>query len=332
VVVDSAKCPVLSAQSLVVVADQVLPQVADGDVLIEVAYAGVNAPDLMQRQGKYPAPKGHSSILGLEVSGVVVAVGSKTSRVQVGDTVCALTPGGGYAQYCTAPEGSCLPLPAGLSLREAAAVPETFFTVWRNVFMTAGLKADETLLVHGGAGGIGSTAIQLAKAVGASVITTAGSDEKCAFCRELGADLAINYQTQDFVAEVKAKLGKGRGVDVLLDMVGGDYFQRNLQIMGTGGRHVSIAFRKGSSVTVDLLPLLLRRLTLSGSTLRHQSAAYKMEIADQLKEHVWPMLASGAVKPRVDREYALEEAGRAHADLEQGRVKGKVVLAVPRVA
>ena len=298
-----------------------------GQVLIEVAFAGVNRPDVLQRQGHYPAPKGHSAIPGLEVAGIVAAVGEGATRFAVGDKVMALVNGGGYAGYCVAEEPACLPVPPSLSLAEAAAVPETFFTVWHNVFERGGLKAGEWLLVHGGTSGIGVTAIQLAKAFGARVIATAGSPEKCAACSALGADRAVDYRSEDFVEVVKT-VTDGRGVDVILDMVGGDYVERNVRSLADDGRLVNIAFQKGSKVTLDLMRVMLKRLTLTGSTLRIRPTAIKGGIARALEAKVLPLLAEGTIKVVLDRTFPLAEAGKAHARMEASEHVGKIVLAL----
>jgi len=303
------------------------PQPAAGEVLIKVHAAGVNRPDLMQRQGNYPPPAGASPILGLEVAGDIVAVGSGVARSDLPNRVCALTNGGGYAEYVAVPAGQCLPVPAGLTLDEAAALPETFFTVWTNVFDRAALKSGESFLVHGGSGGIGTTAIQLAAAFDARVFATAGSDEKCAVCRRLGAELAVNYHETDFVAAIRAATGS-RGVDVILDMVGGDYVARNLTLAAADARLVSLSFLKGSHVAIDLMPLLLKRLTLTGSTLRPRTAAVKAGIAAELRTRVWPLIESGRISPLIAARFPLEQAAAAHALMESRRHIGKIVLIV----
>lgn len=303
------------------------PALAADEVLIRVAAAGVNRPDLLQRAGHYPPPAGASPILGLEVAGTVAVVGSAVTRWQPGDTVCALTNGGGYAEYCAVPAGQCLPIPAGLSAVQAAALPETCFTVWHNLVERGRLRRGETLLVHGGSGGIGSTAIQIGKALGARVFATAGSFEKCRLCCELGAERAINYRDEDFVTALREVTNKV-GVDVILDMVGGDYVNRNLRLAALEGRIVNIAFQRGSRVELDLMPLLIKRLTLTGSTLRPQSTEAKARIAAGLEEAVWPLLASGAIHPHIDRLFALAEASEAHRHLDSGTAVGKSVLLV----
>jgi len=304
-----------------------IPQPGPGQVLIRVAAAGVNRPDVLQRKGLYPAPKGHSEIPGLEVAGVVAALGEGAARFKVGEEVMALVNGGGYAQYCLAEEPATLPIPAGLSLVEAAAVPETFFTVWHNVFQRGGLKAGDWFLVHGGTSGIGVTAIQLAKAFGAKVITTAGSAEKCGACVKLGADHAVDYAKEDFTEAVKAATG-GRGVDVILDMVGGDYVDRNIRSLADDGRMVNIAYQKGSKVEVDMLRVMLKRLTLTGSTLRIRPTSVKGDIARALEAHVWPQLADKRVGVVMDSTFPLAEAAAAHRRMEEGAHIGKIVLTV----
>lgn len=312
----------------VLVARQVpVPQVGSGQILIKVHAAGINRPDVLQRQGLYPAPKGHSPIPGLEVAGEVAAVGAGSNRFQPGDRVMALVNGGGYAQYCIAEEPAALPIPAGLSMIDAATVPETFFTVWHNVFERAALKPGEWFMIHGGTSGIGVTAIQLAKAFGAKVIATAGSADKCAACAALGADRTVDYRTEDFVEAVKETTGK-RGVDVILDMVGGDYVDRNIRSLADDGRLVNIAFLKGSKVEVDLMRVMLKRLTVTGSTLRIRPTEVKGQIARALEEKVSPLLANGAIKVVLDSTFALNEAGAAHARLDAGQHIGKIALAV----
>ncbi len=308
---------------VLVSAERPLPVPKDGEVLIKVRAAGVNRPDIVQRQGLYPPPPGASDIPGLEISGVVVAVAQGVKQPAVGDTVCALVSGGGYAEYCTAPAVCCLPIPEGIGFIAAAAIPETFFTVWHNVFERGALKSGETLLVHGGSSGIGTTAIQLAKVFGATVATTAGSDEKCDACRDLGADLAINYKSADFVTEIKSKF---KGVDVVLDMVGGDYTARNIACLKPDGRLVNIAFLNGSKVSADLMPVMMKRLTLTGSTLRPRDVAFKGALAAALKAKVWPMLAMGLIRPVIDQALPLEEAAAAHAWMEASQHIGKIVL------
>jgi putative PIG3 family NAD(P)H quinone oxidoreductase len=306
-----------------------VPAPGPGEVLIRVAAAGVNRPDVLQREGKYPPPPGASPVLGLEVAGTIAALGPDVTTWAVGDPVCALLAGGGYAEYAVAPAAQCLRVPEGLSLIEAAAVPETFFTVWANVFQRGRLQAGESFLVHGGTSGIGTTAIQLAHAFGARVFATAGSDEKCAACRDLGADVAINYRTADFVDVVKTET-QGQGVNVILDMVGGPYVQRNLKALAVEGRLVQIAFLQGSRQEIDLMPLMLKRLTLTGSTLRSRSVEEKGAIARELEARVWPLLASGRVKPVIHATFPLDQAAEAHRLMESSRHVGKIVLTVQR--
>jgi NADPH2:quinone reductase len=303
------------------------PKPGAGEILIRVAAAGVNRPDVLQRQGQYPVPPGASDILGLEISGEVFERGAGATRYELGARVLALVPGGGYAEYCLAHESNALPIPAGVTDIEAAAIPETFFTVWTNVFERGGLKAAETLLVHGGSSGIGTTAIMLAKAFGAKVITTVGSEEKAAQCRRLGADVAINYRTEDFVAATKAATDD-HGAEVILDMVGGDYVPRNYAAARVDGRIVQIAFLHGPRVELDLRPLMMKRLTHTGSTLRPRSPAEKAVIANALHEKVWPLLASGRCKPVIDSVFPLGEAAKAHARMESSQHIGKIVLTV----
>ncbi len=310
-----------------VLAERPLPQPKAGEVLIAVAAAGVNRPDVVQRQGLYPAPPGASDLPGLEVAGKVVALGPDVTTLNIGDEVCALIAGGGYAEYAAAPAGSCLPYPKGFSAIEAASLPETFFTVWHNVFERGALKAGEALLVHGGTSGIGVTAIQLAKAFGAFVVTTAGSDEKCAACVDLGADLAINYRTQDFAEDVKAKT-PGKGVDVVLDMVGAAYLARNLRCLKAEGRYVNIAHLQGSKAEIDLLPMMLKRLTLTGSTLRIRDTVFKAGVAAALKREVWPLLDRRTVKPVIYRVLPLVEAAEAHRLMESSQHIGKIILTI----
>jgi NADPH2:quinone reductase len=309
------------------VAETQLPVPKRGDVLIRVAYAGVNRPDCLQRAGGYPPPPDASPIIGLEVSGTIVALGEDVDACHVGDVVCALTPGGGYAEYCTAPAAYCLPLPYGLSLLESASLPENYFTVWHNVFERGRLQAGETLLVHGGSSGIGLSAIQLAKAFGAAVITTVGSAEKAAYCRGIGADHAINYRERDFAAEVAAITAK-RGVDVVLDMVGGDYIEKNLKCLALEGRLVIIAFLRGSRAEVDWRFIMLKRLTVTGSTMRASPHERKAAIAQALRERVWPLFEAGRLKPVIYRVFPLQEAAAAHALMESSQHIGKIMLAV----
>jgi len=309
------------------VAQGPVPQPGAGEVLIKVAYAGVNRPDVMQRRGLYPPPPGASPIIGLEIAGRIVELGAGVAGFREGEEVCALVAGGGYAEYCAAPAPQCLPVPRGLTLAEAAALPETFFTVWTNVFDRGRLAPGEAFLVHGGTSGIGTTAIQLARAFGARVFATAGSDEKCAFCKKLGAEAAINYKTEDFV-EIARRLTGGRGVDVILDMVGGSYLPRNLRALAVEGRLVQIAFQDGSKIECDLLPIMVKRLTVTGSTLRPRSVAEKGAIAAALKERVWPLIKAGRVKPVLHQIFPLAEAAAAHRLMEGSAHIGKIVLAI----
>jgi NADPH2:quinone reductase len=302
-----------------------VPQPQAGEILIKVAAAGVNRPDVMQRKGLYPPPAGAPDIPGLEVAGQVAALGPEARLWKVGDAVTALVPGGGYAQYCVAHESHALPVPPGHSLVDAAAIPETFFTVWHNVFERGGLQPGETLLVHGGSSGIGTTAIQLGKAFGARVITTAGSAEKCEACRKLGADLAIDYKTEDFVALTK-EATQGRGADVILDMVGGDYVERNYEAAAVEGRIVQIAFQASPKATVNFSRIMLKRLHHTGSTLRSRSTQDKAAIARALEQQVLPLLAAGRVKPIIDSTFPLAEASKAHARMESSAHIGKIVL------
>ncbi|MCZ6447451.1 MAG: NAD(P)H-quinone oxidoreductase [Alphaproteobacteria bacterium] len=304
-----------------------VPEVQAGEVLIKVAAAGVNRPDMVQRQGLYPAPPGASDIPGLEIAGSICAIGADAGGWAIGDEVTALVTGGGYAEYCAAPAPQCLAVPHGLSVVEAAALPETFFTVWSNVFDRAGLEAGENFLVHGGTSGIGTTAIQMASAFGAKVFATAGSDEKCARCVELGAVRAINYREEDFVEIVKEETD-GAGADVILDMVGGDYVARNIKTAAVDGRIVNIAFLRGPKVEVNLLPVMLKRLTLTGSTLRARSVGFKGAIAEKLKAKVWPLIEAGRIRPVIDTVFPLAEAAKAHALMESSAHMGKIVLRV----
>ena len=292
-------------------------------MLVRVVAAGVNRPDVMQRMGKYPPPPGTTDIPGLEIAGEIVASPS-TSRFTVGQQVCALVAGGGYAEYCAVPIEQCLPVPGGLSVVHAAAVPETFFTVWTNLFQRAALKGGETVLVHGGASGIGTTAIQLARAFGAMVFATAGSDERCAACERLGA-APINYKTEDFVAVIRAATD-GRGVDVVLDIIGGDYLARNIDCLALNGRLVQIGLLGGSKATLDLRPVLQKRLVLTGSTLRARTPAEKGAIAAELEARVWPLFTRGTVRPIVSAEFPLDRAADAHRAMEAGEIFGKAVL------
>ena len=302
-----------------------IPEPAPGELLIQVNAAGVNRPDVMQRTGMYPPPPGASDIPGLEVSGTVVKLGSNTSRWKTGDRVCALVAGGGYAEYVTAPWQQCLPIPGDLSMSEAAALPETFFTVWSNVFERGALSDGETLLVQGGSSGIGVTAIQLAHAFGNRVFVTAGSDEKCRSCEQLGAERAINYNSEDFVDVVK-EITDGRGVDVILDMVAGDYVPRELQCLADDGRLVIIAFLGGTKTQLNMTDILRRRLTITGSTLRPRPVEFKARLATALEEKVWPLIAAGKVRPVIHGRYALQDASEAHRVMESSSHIGKLIL------
>jgi NADPH:quinone reductase len=309
------------------IGEQPRPSPRAGEILIAVEAAGVNRPDVIQRLGLYPPPPGAPDTLGLEIAGVVAALGEGVTRHKIGDKILALVPGGGYAQYCIAHESNALPIPAGLSIIEAAAIPETFFTVWTNVFEGGGLKAGETLLVHGGTSGIGTTAIVLGKAFGAKVIATAGSAEKTAACLRLGADVAVDYRAADFVEETMKATDK-KGADVILDMVGGDYVPRNYAVAAFRGRIVQIAHLNGHKAAIDLRLFMVKRLIHTGSTLRPRSPAEKAAIAEALREKVWPLLAAGRCKPLIDSTYPLADAAKAHARMESSAHIGKIVLTV----
>jgi putative PIG3 family NAD(P)H quinone oxidoreductase len=309
------------------IGERPVPAPSNGEVLIKVAAAGVNRPDVIQRYGKYPPPAGASDLPGLEVAGTVAGAGADVSGWRQGDPVCALLAGGGYAEYCLAPYQQCLPIPSGLSAVEAAGVPETFFTVWTNVFERGRLAAGETMVVHGGSSGIGTTAIQLGKAFGATVFVTAGTEEKCEACRRLGADVAVNYRTTDWVDAFRAAAGD-HGVQLVLDMVGGDYVARNLDLLAVDGRLVQIAFLKTSKIELDLMQVMRRRLTITGSTLRPRSPDEKGRIARALLDNVWPLLAAGTVKPVIHATFPLPEASAAHRMMEAGAHIGKIVLTV----
>ena len=315
------------APEMLVPEQRAVPQPIEGEVLVKVAAAGVNRPDVMQRQGLYPPPQGATDIPGLEIAGEVVALSPGITRWKVGDKVMALVVGGGYAQYCLAHESHCLPVPAMLSMIKAAAIPETFLTVWHNAFDRGRLKAGETLLVHGGSSGIGTAAIQLAREFGAHVITTAGTPEKCEACHKLGADPAINYKSEDFVAVTKAATG-GKGADVILDIVGGDYIERNYEAAAIEGRVVQIAFQGSPKATVDFRRIMLKRLVHTGSTLRARSVADKGAIARMVEEHVLPLIAAGRVKPVIDSTFSLAQAADAHARMETSAHIGKIVLII----
>lgn len=304
-----------------------VPQPGPGEVLIRVAAAGVNRPDVLQRMGYYPPPPGASDLPGLEISGTIVAAGPGADPELLGQAVCALVAGGGYAEYCVAPAGSCLPVPKGFSMAEAAALPETAFTVWHNLFERAWVREGETVLVHGGTSGIGTTAIGLCKLFDIKIIVTCGSAEKCAAATALGADLAVDYSSEDYVEAVKAFTG-GTGVNAVLDMVGGDYLPRNLACLAEDGRHVTIAFQRGAKVEFDIADVMRRRLTLTGSTLRARSADFKAALADEIHRTLWPRLSEGGWKPAMDRSFALADACDAHARMQAGEHIGKIVLTV----
>lgn len=306
-----------------------LPQLKSGEVLIEVAYAGVNRPDVLQRAGAYPPPAGASPVLGLEIAGKIVAQADDVQEWKINDSVCALTPGGGYAEYCAAPASNCLPVPKGLSLAEAAALPENYFTVWTNVFDRGRLRAGESFLVHGGAGGIGITAIQLAKAFGATVYTTVNGSDKIDAVKKLGADAAIDYKKQDWAEEIRKLTGK-KGVNCILDMVGGSYIEKNLQLLKPNGRLVQIAFLQGSKVDLDCMPILTRSLTFTGSTLRPRSVEEKATIAQALLKNIWPLLEAKKVGTLIHAVYPLHEAQKAHELMESSAHIGKIVLKVKR--
>ena len=301
-----------------------MPTAGHGQVVLKVAYAGVNRPDALQRAGMYAPPPTASDLPGLEASGTIVAIGDGVAGLSIGDQICALLPGGGYAEYVMTPAAHCLPVPEGLSLKEAACLPETFFTVWSNVFTRGGLKAGERFLVHGGSSGIGTTAIQLANAFGARVFATAGSAEKCAACVALGAEKAINYKEEDFVEVMKAE----GGADLILDMVGGDYIPRNVKVLANDGRLVQIAFLQGPVVELNFAMMMMKRLTITGSTLRPQSDLAKARIAQDLREVVWPLTASGKIKPVMDSTFDFSEAADAHARMESSGHIGKIVMTV----
>jgi NADPH:quinone reductase len=310
-----------------VLSERPVPQPTGAEVLIAVAAAGLNRADVMQRQGKYPPPPGAPDYPGLEVSGTVVRVGADVKSFRQGDHVCALLQGGGYGEYCVAPEGQVLPVPAGVSLLEAASLPEAYFTVWSNVFQQGALQPGERLLVHGGSSGIGTTAIQLAAALGSDVFTTAGSQEKCSFCESLGAVRAINYRTQDFVAEVMQATGKA-GVNVVLDMIAGEYVQRNLDVLATRGRLVIIATQGGARAQINVLSVIARRLIITGSGLRPQSVSFKAKIKEELATRVWPLFAAKKLRPVIDRVFPLAEASQAHVRMESSEHIGKILLRV----
>jgi NADPH2:quinone reductase len=310
---------------VLVATDLPVPTPGEREILVHVEAAGINRPDVLQRKGGYPPPPGAPATPGLEIAGWVAQVGPGVRRYRPGDWVCALVAGGGYAEYCVVHEDNALPVPQGLSAVEAAGIPETFFTVWTNVFERGRLKAGEIFLVHGGSSGIGTTAIQMARAKGARVFATVGSAEKCRVCEALGAERAINYRDEDFVEIVK-QATNGKGADVILDMVGGSYIQRNIAVAARDGRIVNIAFLEGSKSEVDLLPMMMKRLTLTGSTLRIRSVAEKAEIARALEEKIWPLIESGTIKPEIYRTFPMREAAAAHALMESSAHIGKIVL------
>ena len=314
------------APSVLQIAEKPKPVCAADEVLVKVMAAGVNRPDVKQREGKYPPPAGVvQDIPGLEIAGTIVETGAAVTQWKIGDKVCALVAGGGYAAYCNAPEGQCLPVPEGFTFIEAASLPETFFTVWSNVFDRANLKGDETLLVHGGSSGIGVTAIQMAKALGHQVYVTAGSDEKCRFCEQLGATKAINYKTESFTDVIK-QLTNGKGVDVILDMIGGDYTPGNIQSLAVEGRLVMINTMKGKDAQVDLAQVMMKRLVITGSTLRARDISFKAAIAQNLQKNIWPLLASGQIKPVIYKVFKAAEAAKAHELMESSAHTGKIVL------
>ena len=312
---------------MLVPAKRDVPEPGHGEILIKAAAVGINRPDVMQRQGTYPVPPGASDLPGLEVAGTVAAIGPGVDQWKVGDAVCALTPGGSYAEFCTTPAAHALPVPEGLSMIEAGAMPETFFTVWTNVFDRGHLQAGERFLVHGGSSGIGTTAIQIADVLGARVFTTAGTQEKCAACEELGAERAVNYREKDFVAVIR-DLTDGEGVDVILDMVAGEYFRKNLSLLAPEGRLVQIAFLGGPKGEVDLMPIMRNRVTITGSTLRPQSIEAKAAIAEGLLRTVWPHVEAGRIKPVIHATFPLTDAAAAHQAMEDGNHIGKIVLEV----
>lgn len=304
-----------------------VPKPGRGEVLVKVAAAGVNRPEVMQRKGQYPPPPGAPSILGMEIAGKVVAVGEDVPREALGTPVCALIAGGAYAEYAVAPYGQCLPVPPAITMIEAAAIPETLFTVWSNVFERAYAMEGESILVHGGTSGIGTMAIHLANLFGLTIIVTAGSDDKCEAAKRIGADHAINYKTEDFVARVM-EITAGKGVNIVLDMVGGDYVPRNLQCLAEEGRHVSIAVQRGMQATIPIFEIMRKRLVLTGSTLRPRSLEFKSLLADELHRTVWPLVAEGKLKPVIDATFPLADAAGAHARMESGEHVGKIVLTI----
>lgn len=309
------------------IVEEPIPTPRADEVLLRVIGAGINRPDIMQRRGRYPAPPGASPVLGLEVSGEIIALGKDVKRWKKGDLVCGLCNGGGYADYTVVPARQCLPIPGGITTLDAAALPEVMFTVWHNVFQRGRLEAGENFLVHGGSSGIGSAAIPLAKAMGARVYATAGSPEKCAACEDLGALKAVNYNQEDFVTTLK-EATNGRGIDVILDMVGGDYIQKNLELATLDGRIVNIAFQQGFTANINFVPVLMKRLTLTASTLRAQNASQKAAIAKELEQHVWPLIADGELRPLIDSVFPFSEVSKAHNRMEGGQHIGKILLHV----
>ncbi len=309
------------------IAERSVPALEDGEVLVKVSAAGVNRPDVIQRKGLYPPPPGASDLPGLEIAGEIVAIGKNVKHLETGDRVCALTNGGGYAEFCNVPEEQCLSIPQGLSLLDAAILPETFFTVWFNLFVQGGLKAGQSLLVHGGSSGIGTTAIQIASAMGVTVYTTAGNAEKCQACESLGAELAINYKTDDFVTVIKEKT-EGKGVNMILDMVGGDYIGKNIKCLARFGRLINIAYLQGSKAEVNFMSVMMKQLVITGSTLRQQPLKVKAQIAQELKEKVWPLVERGDVKPVLHSSFKMEEAAKSHELMESSAHIGKIVLDV----
>lgn len=308
------------------IASKPVPRPGSGEVLVRTRAAGINRADLLQRQGHYPLPPGASLILGMELTGNIAELGAdSTSRWRVGDEVCALLAGGGYAEYCTVPEGQCMAVPPGVSIRDAAAIPEAAITVWANLFEPRRLFPDNLILVQGGSSGIGVMAIQMARAFGARVATTAGTDEKCSFCLRLGAEIAVNYRTQDWAAEV-ARWAHPHGVDAILDMIGGDYFPKHIELLAMGGRLVHIATSHGSQVTADLRSIMMKRLLITGSTLRSRSVAEKSWLARGVEQELWPLFASGQLRPVIDSAFTLEKAGDAHRLMESGKHTGKIIL------
>jgi len=308
---------------VLVTAERDIPEIKSTEILMKVEGAGVNGPDLVQRRGHYPPPKGASDLLGVEAAGEVVAVGSEVTQWKVGDKVCALTNGGAYAEYCNIEASHCLPVPDGLTMVEAASLPETFFTVYSNIFMSAKLKEGETILIHGGAGGIGSTAVMLAKAFGAKVFVTDSPEERLNKCKEIGADRVIDYTKEDFVDVVRDEAG---GANVILDILGGEYIARNIKAAQPDGRIVQIAFNLGSKVEINLMPVMLKRLVYTGSTLRSRPSEYKAQIASELRENVWPLIGKGIVKPLVNKTFPMTEAAEAHKYMEAAAHFGKIIL------